>query len=403
MDEQDFDKLYGSKLPDFTSSDWRAMEGALDRHDLKRKLTRLMWALPVLGGLLLGVSAMIFYQLKKTQSQVENLESQLVDAYEKKSSKTKEISPPIIVHDTIYKHIVVRQIVRESYPENTNNLANHSNNIYYEKYDKTNTENQIVLERDKFVGLNELTGKDVVVNETEMSKQKDFLTYKGEILKEDSLLTENHFSLIPKSVTLGVLGGVQQLEGDEFERGKGFNLGFRTVLGYHNSKGQERWGIVLDVQQNNFALGYDKKEKFERFGPPPNPRPVGGNPPPIRKVEIPHFSSVQIGAGLRYNLLFSEKIKPYFGLNWSFQIPTRYDVEYSYEDPNINTQTIVKSQQSMMHLLGGNLGLNMQLSKRFALGGEFFYQSPISKITSTSDVNLPNALGGRVGVSYRFF
>jgi hypothetical protein len=403
MDEQDFDKLYGSKLPDFTSTDWRAMEGALDRHDLKRKLTRLMWALPVLGGLLLGVSATIFYQLKQTQNHVKNLESQLVSAYEKKPSQTSEIPPPIIVHDTIYKHIVVRQIVRERYPENTNNLANNLNNIYYEKYDKTNTENQIVLEREKFVGLNELSGKDVVVNETEMSKQKDFPTYKGEIFKEDSLLEENHFSLIPKSVTLGVLGGVQQLEGDEFERGKGFNLGFRTVLGYHNSKGQERWGIVLDVQQNNFALGYDKKEKFERFGPPPNPRPVGGNPPPIRKVEIPRFSSVQIGAGLRYNLLFSEKIKPYFGLNWNFQIPTRYDVEYSYEDPNINTQTIVKSQQTMMHLLGGNVGLNVQLSKRFAFGGEVFYQSPISKITSATEVNLPNALGGRVGVSYRLF
>jgi hypothetical protein len=403
MDEQDFDKLYGSKLPDFTSSDWRAMEGALDRHDLKRKLTRLMWALPVLGGLLLGVSATMFYQLKKTQNQVKNLESQLVSAYEKKPSKTEEIPPPIIVHDTVYKHIVIPQIVRESSSENTNNLANHLNNIYYEKYDKTNTENQIVLERDKFVGLNELESKDVVVNSMKMSKPKDFSTYKGETFAEDSLLEENHFSLIPKSVTLGVLGGVQQLEGDEFERGKGFNLGFRTVLGYHNSKGQERWGVVLDVQQNNLFLGYDKKDKFDRLGPPPNPRPNNGQNPPLRKVEIPQFSSVQIGAGLRYNLLFSEKIKPYFGLNWIFQIPQQYNVEYSYEDPNINTQIIVKSQQTMMHLLGGNVGLNVQLSKRFALGGEVFYQSPISKITNATDVNLPNSLGGRVGVSYRLF
>jgi hypothetical protein len=402
MDEQDFDKLYSSKLPDFTSSDWRAMEGALDRHDLKRKLTRLMWALPVLGGLLLGVSATMFYQLKQTQSHVKNLESQLLSAYEKKPSKVEDIPPPIIVHDTIYKHIFVRQIIQEILPKNTNNLANNLNNIYYEKYDKTNTENQIVLEREKLIGLNELEGKGVV-NSTKMSKPKDFNTYKGETFPEDSLIEENRFSLIPKSITLSALAGVQQLEGDEFERGRGFNLGFRTVLGYHNNKGQERWGVVLDVQQNNFFLGYDRKEKFDRFGTPPNPRPLGGLPAQVRKVEIPQFSSVQIGAGLRYNLLFSEKIKPYFGLNWSFQIPTHYDIEYSYEDPNINTQTIAKSQQSMMQLLGGNVGLNVQLSKRFALGGEVFFQSPISKITSASDVNIPNALGGRVGVSYRIF
>jgi hypothetical protein len=398
MDEQDFDKLYGSKLPDFTSSDWRAMEGALDRHDLKRKLTRLMWALPVLGGLLLGVSVTMFYQLKQTQNHVKNLENQLVSAYEKKPLKVEEISPPIIIHDTIYKHIIVRQIVRENYPENTNNLTNNLNNIYYEKYDKTNTENQIVLEREKFIGLNELEVKGIV-NSTKMSKPKDFSAYKGETFAEDSLIQQNRFSLIPKSVTLGAFGGLQQLEGDEFRRAKG--LGFRTVLGYNNSKGQERWGVVLDVQQNNFFLGYDKKDKFDRFGPPPKPN--GGQTPPLKKVEIPRFSSVQIGAGLRYNLLFSEKIKPYFGLSWNFQIPSQYDVEYSYEDPNIGTQTIVKSDQSMIQLLGGNVGLNVQLSKRFALVGEIFYQSPISKITSTSDVNIPNALGGRVGVSYRLF
>jgi hypothetical protein len=400
MDEQDFDKLYSSKLPDFTSSDWRAMEGALDRHDLKRKLTRLMWALPVLGGLLLGVSATMFYQLKQTQNHVKNLESQLVSAYEKKPSKIEEISPPIIVHDTIYRHIVVRQIVQETLPENTNNLANNLNNIYYEKYDKTNTENQIVLEREKFIGLNELEGKGIV-NSIKMSNPKDFSAYKGETFPEDSLIEENRFSIIPKSVTLSALGGVQQLEGDEFERGKGFNLGFRAVLGYHNSKGQERWGVVFDVQQNNFLLG-NRKDKNNGSGPQPNPKPNGGQNPPLRKVEIPQFSAVQIGAGLRYNLLFSEKIKPYFGLNWSFQIPTNYDTEFSFEDPSTSNQ-IIKSQQTMMQLLGGNVGLNVQLSKRFAVGGELFYQSPISKITNTSDLNLPNALGGRVGVSYRLF
>ena len=403
MDEQDFDKLYGSKLPDFTSSDWRAMEGALDRHDLKRKLTRLMWALPVLGSLLLGVSATLFYQLKQTQNHVKTLENQLVNVYEKKPSRTDETPPPpIIVHDTIYKHIVMRQIVRETIAENPN-LTNDSNNIYYQKYDKTNTENQIVLEREKFIGLNELTAKDVVVNSTITKNQKDFSTYKGENIPDDSLAENNHFSLIPKSVTVAVLGGVQQLEGDEFERAKGFNFGFRTVFGYNNSRGQERWGIVLDIQQNNFLLGYDRKEKFDRFGTPPNPKPNGGQNSPLRKVEIPQFSTVQIGAGLRYNLLFSDKIKPYFGLNWSFQVPTHYDIEYSYEDPNINPQTIVKSQQSMMQLLGGNVGLNMVLSKRFAIGGELFYKSPISKITSASDVNMPNSLGGRIVVSYRLF
>jgi hypothetical protein len=402
MEEQDFDKLYGSKLPDFTSADWRVMEGQLDRHDLRRKLTRLMWALPVLGGLLLGVSATLFYQLKQTQSHVKTLESELVNIYEKKSYKTDASPPPIIVHDTIYRQVVVRQIVREVSPPN-DPLNNNPTNIYYEKYDKTNTENQLVLEREKYIGLNELSGKDVVINSSKRLNPKDFSDYKGEVIPADSLVEENHFSLIPKSVSIEALGGVQQLQGDEFEHGKGTTLGLRTVLGYNNSKGQERWGVVLDVQQNNFLLGYDRKEKFDRFGTPPNPKPNGGQPPSIKKVEIPQFSSVQLGVGLRYNLLFSDKIKPYFGLNWSFQIPTHYDIEYSFEDPSINVESIAKSQQSAMQLVGGNIGLSYQISKRFSAGGEFFYQSPISKITNPSDVNISSSLGGRVGLSYRLF
>jgi len=43
MEEQeDFDNLYSSKLPNFANNDWRALEGQLERHDLKRQLKKLM-------------------------------------------------------------------------------------------------------------------------------------------------------------------------------------------------------------------------------------------------------------------------------------------------------------------------------------------------------------------------
>ncbi|MCU0470786.1 MAG: hypothetical protein MUF58_19540 [Arcicella sp.] len=71
MEEQeDFDNLYSSKLPNFASNDWRALEGQLERHDLKRQLTRLMWALPAVGGIMLAVSSVLYYQLNKTREQV---------------------------------------------------------------------------------------------------------------------------------------------------------------------------------------------------------------------------------------------------------------------------------------------------------------------------------------------
>ena len=392
MDEQDFDKLYSSKLPDFTSSDWRMMEGALDRHDLKKKLTRLMWALPVLGVLLLGVSATLFYQLKQTQNNVRNLESQLVSVYEKKPIKIDETPPPIILHDTIYKNIIIRQIVRETNPENTN-LANNPNNIYYEKYDKTNTENQIVvLEREKIIGLNELEGKVVVVNTTKMSKPKDFSAYKGGIIPEDSLVADNNFSLIPKSVTVSVLGGLQQSQiQDDEHGGRGANINLRTVLGYNNGKGQERWGLVLDFQQSNTFRG--KNDPNGYGGKPPR-----GNPNRVEKVS----SLTQFNIGLRYNLLFNKKIEPYFGVNWGFQIPIRNYREYHTDNqPNVPIDVIDEPQQTAsQQILGVNLGVNLKVLRRLSVNGEMFYQTPISTANNLLE---SNTVGGRIGVSYRLF
>jgi len=67
MDEQDFDRLFGSQLPNFAGSDWREMEGRLERRDLKRKITRLMWAIPSIATIMFGVSAVLYHYLNQTQ------------------------------------------------------------------------------------------------------------------------------------------------------------------------------------------------------------------------------------------------------------------------------------------------------------------------------------------------
>lgn len=398
MEEQeDFDNLYSSKLPNFANNDWRALEGQLERHDLKRQLRKLMWALPAVGGIMLAVSSVLYYQLNRTREQVKTLETRLVNAYQQQRN-LPEISPQkIFIHDTIYKQVIIKQIVRESFSQNPE-LINNQNNIYYEKYGNNSTENQIITEREKFIDIHKLSGKSPVLSTTNIGVTNDFSKYKGESFPEDSVVEENRFSLIPKSVSIGINGGLQKAIGD-FSNQNGTAIGARTVLGYHNRKGQERWGIVLDYQQNNVSFDIDKKEDIDKLGPPPktNTKPNGSNPR-LEKVNV-CFSSYKLGLGVRYNLLFSDKVRPYFGTNWYVQIPTQGFGDYEFED-YLKPRKVFQ-QESMMHLLGVNAGANFFLTKNLVASGELFFQSQFLKEPNII-LNAPTVLGGQIGISYRF-
>lgn len=396
-EKNDFDKLFGSNLPNFADKDWRNLEGQLDRHDLKRQFTRLLWALPALGGILMTVSGILYYQLNQTRQQVRSLENRLVSVYEHKKTEPEMSPQKIIIHDTIYRQVVIRQTIKEIQTENQN-LINNPNNIYYAKYGDNFTENQGVTEREKYIGINKLLGKNPVLNDNNMAINNDLSKYKVIEFPEDSLEEDNHFSLIPKSISVGALAGIQKPFGNNFERGEGKDIGIRTVLGYNNSKGQERWGVVLEVQQSTLSFDFNKRNGAEHFPPPKNPRPNGKVP---NRLEIPKLSITKIGLGGRYNLLFNKKIKPYFGASWNIQLPTFFDTDYHFDDQVKQDET--RSQEGITYLIGLNTGVNVMLSKHLALNGELYYQTPLTLENNIiNDVATPNILGGRVGLSYRF-
>ena len=393
-ENNDFDKLFGSNLPNFADKDWRNLEGQLERHDLKRKLSRLMWALPAIGGVMMAISGILYYQLNNTRDQVRILENKLVGVYEHKKNQL-EVSPQkIILHDTIYRQVVIRQIIREIQPHNSN-ITNNPEYINSAKYEENITENQLLIEREKYFGINKLLGKNPKLDSLSITANVDFSKYKVIEFPEDSLVEENHFSLIPKSITVGILGGVQKPIGDDFENSGGREIGLRTVLGYNNRKGQERWGVVLDFQQSNLFFDNNRRDHFDKFGSPPNPRPNGEMP---NKVGIPKFSSYNIGLGVRYNFLFSEKIKPYIGAGWIVQIPNQYNINFHYIDQSI--QPVIRKQESINHLLGINTGVNVLLSKHLSLNSEVYFQSQL--LNNPNPLDAQTVLGGRVGVNYRF-
>ena len=393
-ENNDFDKLFGSNLPNFADTDWRNLEGQLERHDLKRKFSRLLWALPAVGAVMMAVSGILYYQLSDTREKVRILENRLVNVHKYMKGEPESSPQKIILYDTIYRQVVIRQIIRETQPYYSS-LTNNPEYINPVKYEGNITENQLIIEREKYIGINKLLSKNPTLNSLNVATNIDLSKYKGINFPEDSLEQDNHFSLIPKSISVGVLGGIQKPIGDDFENSGGREIGVRTVLGYHNSKGQERWGAVLDFQQSNLFFDNNRRDHFDKFGSPPIPRPNGEKP---NKVGIPKFSSYKFGLGLRYNFLFSEKMKPYVGAGWIVQIPNQYNIDFHYMDQSIQPDT--RKQESINHLLGINTGVNILLSKHLALNGEVYFQSQL--LNNPNPLDAQTILGGRVGVNYRF-
>jgi len=401
-ENNDFDKLFGSNLPNFADRDWRNLEGQLEQHSLKRKFSRLMWALPVVGGVMMAISGILYYQLNNTREQMRMLENKLLSVYEHEKAEPKISPQKIILHDTIYRQVVIRQVLREIQP-NSSNISNNPEYINSAKHEDNITENQFITEREKYIGINKLLTKKVVPSSSNIPIINDLSKYKAIEFPKDSLVEDNHFSLIPKSVSVGFLGGIQKPIGDDFENSGGREIGFRTVLGYNNSKGQERWGVVLDFQQSNLFFDNNKKDHLDKFGSPPNSRQNSGI---LNKVGIPEFSSYKIGLGLRYNFLFSEKIKPYLGIGWTAQMPSQYKIDFHYIDQSgqynqsQSVQIDTRKQESINHLLGINTGVNISLSKHLILNSELSFQSQF--LNNPNPLGAQTVIGGRVGVNYRF-
>lgn len=392
MDDQDFDKVFGSQLPNFASSDWRDMEGRLERNDLKRKITKLMWTIPIMGGVMASVVAIMYYHLYKTQNQVKELENKLVLIHSKHFQPLTE-KKPIILYDTIYRKIIINTQTIVQKPS----LAISPDNTYYSEYDKNFTENQQYLEREKYVGVKRLNLKDTHLNSDSSFQMPVINTYPAIIQEEDSIVEENHFSLIPKSITTGVLGALQKPIGDDYGHAAGGQVGIRTVLGYYNKHGKERWGIVIDLSRNNLSFDSNKDNVFERFNGIEPPKPYGSSYKP-KQIDISTFSTYQIELGMRYNLLFSERFKPYFGLNWNIQVPDWYKVEYFYDNP-VNNTTDANVQPNISHSISANIGSTYTLSNKLSTSAELFYQSKI--LQPSNYLNPMGIFGARVSLNYR--
>jgi len=78
MQANDFDDLFAQQLgrlpaPDFSERDWREVENRLVIKGLQRKLTRLTWALPLLGAASLAMAGGLYHQLRQAHREIEEL------------------------------------------------------------------------------------------------------------------------------------------------------------------------------------------------------------------------------------------------------------------------------------------------------------------------------------------
>jgi len=400
MNEQDFDKLFGSQLPNLADKNWGKLQSKLQNFNLERRLSRLvwvLWGLGAFGGLMMATTGIMYYQMAQNQQKVKNLENYLVAIPKNNYLKLDTIHQKVIIHDTIYQTTIFHTKTIDGLKLNTNVVAQSqgNDNVYYQKNETITNQESSVIERNKYLNLHLMNAKNTMFDKFKFTFKK---IVNPDSLMEDSVIVVPKFSLIPATVTMGLTGGYQQSDGAIFQSGNGVELGFRTVFGYDNKNGQERWGVVLDF--HHYDLDFDVKEAEEGVVSIPKMLPQQTDAY-VKGATVKSYSAYQLSLGLRYNLLFNNKFKPYFGLNWATQFPQDYIVDYLVEervgkDERHKLQTYNANLPTILNIWGGNVGINYQISSRFSTGLEVYYQSQF-----TQSPNTPNLLGGRFGINYR--
>jgi opacity protein-like surface antigen len=400
MDEHSFDNIFGSQLPDLVDKNWGKLQGKLEQFNLQRKLAKMalaLYGLSFLSVLFMGLSAVMYYQMIQNKDNTKKLEMSLLSAFEKKYTVQDTIYQKVIIHDTIYRTSVFT--INERKNNNAKNMMDVSKlenqNVYYQEPNDSYSPQIVFIEREKYLDLKKLNSKELSLTQMQLAKLN---LVRIDSLSEDTIMDKPKFTLKPSSVTVGLMSGYQVPSGANFKGADGYAYGLRMVLGYNNRKGQERWGIVLDLQRNKYLYNNLVVQKGV-FNLPPNiPQPIDTQ---LKGGGIKEISTYQLGVGVRYNILTNNNIKPYFGVNWSLQIPQRYIVNYISEDKidlrESNLFTNYDDLKPILNIFGANMGINYNISDRVTGGLEFYYQRQ-----NSTRIETPNALGSRISLNYTF-
>ena len=97
MQENEFDDLFSQQLnrlppPEFSERDWREVENQLIIKKLQKRLTMFGWALPLLGVASMAISGGLYYQLRQTHRELEQLKNGVATA--KIKSPVPNQAPP---------------------------------------------------------------------------------------------------------------------------------------------------------------------------------------------------------------------------------------------------------------------------------------------------------------------
>lgn len=395
MEGHDFDKLFGSKLPDLADKNWSKLETKLEKFNLERKLAKLilaLWGLGSISGLLLGITGILYYQSTLHDEEINNLKRHIASNSHKTYLKLDTIYRKTIMYDTVYQTVSIQSKKTTKEQDVTDVTPREYKETVSEVLD---LEKQLASNREyqQTKDLTALDGKDVVFNPIQAHLNPFEFHH-----VVDSSETTTTFSLKPASVNIGFIAGYGQLFGELFGFGNGLQTGIRTHLGYNNRSGKERWGVILDIQRTIFSFEPRNDGRLKNRIPNNLPTIID---PRLNEAHVQALAAYQVGIGFRYNLLFSSKVKPYLGINWAIQLPSYYKVHYSLDASGNQVsedydKTYNTNLAAIPNIWGVNMGLNYQLSPRLSTGLEVYFQSQVARETTTPDV-----VGGRLGLHYR--
>ncbi len=460
MKNEDFDNVFSANLPDFSNQRWKGVEQRLEIFDLKKRLKGLLYAIPLLSLLFMGVSGALYYKLGEAEKKMVFFEKQIAENPKKQLNDT--IYNHVVMYDTIYKKIVVVPQIVYLQKDNNSNIENqNANELCFSNQNPNNIQNQ--TENDEKI-INKKAGKQFVEKKSnalqsentpnqkeqlsviepiinvpaENSKEnkEEFKNNTAEIAKVEAKVEEKReagtaeeklVKAEEKSLKVEDLATKPSLINSEKAiqkakvsfaqmmapvKPKSLEIGaigaFQMPL-INNSEGGSGSqfgvrGIINYGKRNQIGLVLDFQKSGLRFINDSTdnngiPDINLGNGEKIKKENVQQFSSYQFGAGLKFSPFKSTQWKPYFGLGWALQIPQNYIVRYEIEDVKGITTELTKTYEGSQPIIRNLLNGNIGVSYKI---NENF--KAIAEIYSQSQLTqfrqTPIVLGSRFGIFY---
>ncbi|GAB3918361.1 hypothetical protein [Larkinella terrae] len=428
MNDFDFDDQFARQLPDYSDREWSKVEERLERYELQRKLRWLTWLLPVVSGLLLGITGVIYYQLQETRQQLDQLQENKRIVAERKLIRVDTVYRTVYLpterqqdpvghagknalwqrprfDDHSLSYSVEKEWNRNPSKKGTSRLPENRspdvNSPDARKLVKGNGTDGASLDHQTGTETGGIDSGPVISlaadslqepGKTGISPEEDKPVQQPAHSRKTtavSAVEPARRSISLRSFMLGLVGDKRLPVSRQLERQQGNGFGLRAEWALHS-----KWSLIATALYQNTAYDFEPDGDHHRsmlhFPGQPDPQPF------INRVEVNNWHTLEMTVGGRF-YPWAGRLQPFIGAEAGVQKGLSYQIEYHQTGGQPEMKVRGNGYPELTAVYQVNAGVSYPVSNQLFLQAEGYFQSAYRPYY----LSFP-ALGGRIALLYHF-